>query len=127
MKPVVTMAAMLGIATLLSAQPAVAEGDAAAGAKVFNKCKACHALEAGKNKIGPTLAGVIGRKAGSVEGFKYSGPMKDAAIVWDEQNLAEYLADPKGYIPKNKMAFKGLKKEKQRADVIAYMKQASSE
>ncbi len=125
MKPVVTMAAMLGIATLLSAQPAVAEGDAAAGAKVFNKCKACHALEAGKNKIGPTLAGVIGRKAGSVEGFKYSDAMQGSDVTWDETSIVAYLSDPKGFIPGNKMVFPGLKKEADAANLLAYLKEAS--
>lgn len=109
----------------LGSAAAHAEGDAAQGEKVFNKCKACHALEAGKNKIGPTLHGVIGREAGTVEGFKYSDAMKNAGVTWDEESLDQYLADPKGFIPGNKMVFVGLKKEDQRADVIAYLKEAS--
>jgi len=100
---------------------ALADGDVEDGKKVFNKCKACHSLEAGQNKIGPSLAGVIGRPAGSVEGFKYSDAMKNSGVVWDAETLDKYLADPKGFIPGNKMAFVGLKKEDDREDVIAYL------
>jgi cytochrome c len=70
---------------------------------------------------------VFGRTSGSVEGFKYSQAMQDAGITWDEATIDEYLADPKGYIPKNKMAFRGLAKEEERADVIAYLKEASAQ
>ena len=100
---------------------ALADGDAAAGKKVFNKCKVCHSLAAGENKIGPSLAGVVGRGAGAVEDFKYSDAMKGSGLTWDAATLDQYLADPKGFVPGNKMAFVGLKKEEDRANVIAYM------
>lgn len=100
---------------------ALAQGDAAAGQKVFSKCKTCHSLEAGVNKVGPSLAGVVGRPAGSVNGFKYSDAMKNSGLTWDAETLDKYLADPKGFVPKNKMAFVGLKKEEDRANVIAYL------
>ena len=119
-----TILAALAAAALLAA-PAHAEGDAAKGEKVFAKCKACHEVEKGVNKVGPTLKGVVGRAAGSAEGFKYSEAMaaKGAeGLVWDEANIASYLADPKGFVPKNKMAFAGLKKPEEVADVIAYLK-----
>ena len=105
----------------LSSGAALAAGDAAKGKKVFNKCKACHSLDAGKNKIGPSLAGVFGRTAGTVEGFKYSDAMTNSGVVWSAETISEYMADPKGFIPKNKMVFVGLKKEADRENLIAYL------
>ena len=98
-------------------------GDAAAGEKVFNQCKACHTVEAGKNRVGPSLHGVTGRKAAAVEGFNYSPAMKDWGQSWTPENLDKYLADPKAFIPGNKMAFAGLKNPQDRANVIAYLAQ----
>ena len=115
----------LALALLASLSlPALAEGDPANGAKVFNKCKACHENEKGVNKVGPTLKGVVGRKAASVPDYKYSEAMtaKGAeGVVWDEATLAAYLPDPKAFVPKTKMAFGGLKKPEDVADVIAYL------
>jgi cytochrome c len=119
-----TILAALAAAVLFAA-PALAEGDAAKGEKVFAKCKACHENEKGVNKVGPTLKGVVGRKAGIVEGYKYSEAMAakgTEGLVWDEANIASYLADPKGFVPKNKMALAALKKPEEIADVIAYLK-----
>jgi cytochrome c len=114
-------------AALTMAMPlAFAEGDAAAGEKVFKKCKACHIIDKEKNRLGPHLIGIVGREAGSVDGFKYSKAMMESGLTWDEATLDAYLADPKGYVPKNKMAFVGLKKEEDRANVIAYMKEAGA-
>lgn len=107
--------------TIAVSGAALADGDVEAGKKVFNKCKVCHTLEAGVNKVGPSLAGVVGRPAGTVEGFNYSDAMKNSGVTWDAATLDQYLADPKGFIPGNKMAFVGLKKEKERQDVIAYL------
>lgn len=100
--------------------------DAAAGEKVFAKCKACHVVEGDTNKIGPSLKGVVGRTAGTHEGFRYSKAMAEAGekgLVWNDETLAEYLRDPKAYIKGNKMAFVGLKKDEDLANVIAYLKQ----
>lgn len=122
--PKATILAALTAAVLI-AGPAHAEGDAAKGEKVFAKCKACHEVEKGVNKVGPTLKGVVGRKAASAEGYKYSEAMtaKGAeGVVWDEATLAAYLPDPKAFVPKTKMAFNGLKKPEEVADVIAYLK-----
>ena len=110
---------------MLLAGSALADGDPAKGEKIFAKCKACHTVEAGKNKVGPSLHGIIGRKSGSVEGFTYSDAMKNAGLTWDEATLDKYLTAPKKEVPGNKMAFPGLPKADDRANVIAYLKQAS--
>nr|WP_042701650.1 cytochrome c family protein [Azospirillum sp. B506] len=103
-----------------------ADGDAAAGKTVFNICKACHTIEAGgPNRVGPNLHGIVGRKAGSADGFSYSAAVKDAGYVWDEQKLDTYLKDPKAALPGNKMAFAGVKDDAKRADLIAYLKSES--
>jgi len=119
---------LAAIASLAISGSALADGDAAKGKKVFVKCKACHVLDKEKNKVGPHLVGIIGRTVAAVDGFKYSkGPDSMMAFaedgkVWDEATLAEYLRKPKDLIKKTKMAFPGLKKEQQIADLIAYMK-----
>ena len=110
----------------LGSSVALAQGDAAKGETVFNKCKACHSVDEPKNKVGPNLVGVFGRPAGTVEGFKYSEAMKGSGITWDEMTLAAYLADPRGYIKGNRMAFVGLKNQEDIANVIAYLKQATA-
>lgn len=96
------------------------------GKKVFKKCKACHTLKAGgKNKIGPNLHGVMDRKAASVKGFKYSKAMVASGLVWDVATLDKYLKKPKKLVPKTKMAFAGIKKKKQRDNLIAYLIEAT--
>lgn len=110
------------------AGPAFADGDAAEGEKVFRKCKACHSVDEGKNKVGPSLHNIIGRTPGTVEGFRYSKAMEEygaAGNTWDEETLSAYLEKPKDVVPKTKMAFVGLNKEDDREDVIAYLKQFS--
>lgn len=98
-------------------------GDAAKGEKVFAKCKACHTVEkGGKNKIGPNLYGVVGKKAGAVEGFKYSSAMLASGLTWDEATLDKYLTKPKELVPGTKMVFPGLRKAEERAGMIAYLK-----
>jgi cytochrome c2 len=94
------------------------------GEAVFKKsCAICHTLEAGKNKIGPSLAGVVGRKAGSVAGFAYSAANKDSGDIWDERTLDAYLTAPQKFMPGTKMVFVGLKDPGDRKALIEYLKQ----
>jgi cytochrome c len=118
----VPAAIALGLTVMLSAGAAQADGDADKGKKVFNKCKACHTLEAGKNRVGPSLHGIFGRAAGTAEGFKYSDAMKGSGITWDEDSLETYLKDPKAKVPGTKMVFAGLKKEDDIENLLAYLK-----
>ena len=97
--------------------------DAVKGKKIFTKCKACHNADALKHKIGPHLVGIVGRKAGTADGYtKYSKAIKDSGIVWDEANLDKWLTNPKGMYPKTKMIYPGLKSADDRANVIEYLK-----
>jgi len=110
---------------LLAAGPAQADGDAAKGEQVFKKCMACHTVSDKTNKVGPYLLGVVGRPAASVEGYAYSEGMKAFAAtgaIWDEATLLAYLENPKAVVAKTKMAFAGLKKEDERAGLIAFLK-----
>ena len=113
--------------TLLTAGMARAQ-DAAAGEKVFAQCRACHQIgETAKNLIGPKLNGVIGRKAGSVEGFAYSAANKNSGLTWDEATFTDYIHDPRAKIPGTKMTFAGLKNEQQIRDLLAYLEQFDAE
>ena len=127
----VVMAPTPGLAS--SDTPAAAEADAlecaaeviAKGKKVYKKCAACHVVSKEKNKVGPHLVNLFGRKAASVEKYRYSKAMKKAAedgLVWNAKTLDEFLTKPKKMIPKTKMPFRGLKKEKQRNALLCYIK-----
>jgi cytochrome c len=95
--------------------------DVEAGKTAFKKCALCHTTEAGKNKIGPSLFGVVGRQSAGLENFNYSDGMKKFEHTWDEQTLDIYLADPRGTVPGTKMIFPGIKDKAERDDVIAYL------
>jgi cytochrome c len=99
--------------------------DANKGKKVFNKCKACHTMKAGKNKIGPSLHGIMGRKAASVPKFKYSKAMKASGLTWDDKTLRKFLKKPKKLVKGTRMSFAGIKKQKQMDNLMAYLKKAS--
>src|SRR5262244_3359874 len=98
-----------------------AAADVEAGKVVFKKCALCHTTEAGKNKIGPSLFGIVGRKSATLQNFAYSEAMKKFDHTWDEGTLDEYLTDPRGTVPGTKMIFPGIKDTTERDDVIAYL------
>ena len=113
---------MGGIAALAWVNVAHAAGDAQAGEAVFKKtCAVCHTTEEGKNKIGPSLHGVVGRQSASLSNFQYSDAMKKADKTWDDQTLGNYLANPRELVPGTKMIFVGLKSEVDRQNVIAFL------
>ncbi|MEM7299996.1 MAG: cytochrome c family protein [Pseudomonadota bacterium] len=124
----------LALGSTLASGPALAEdaGDAKKGKRVFKKCKACHDVgENAKNKVGPHLNNLFGRKAASIEEYgKYSKAIiakAEDGLVWDEETLIEFLTKPKKYIKGTKMAFAGLKKKKDHRNLIAYLKEFSPE
>ncbi len=100
---------------------ALAAADAEAGAKVFSKCKACHKLEEGKKGVGPSLFGVVDRDIASVDGYKYSEALAGTDGDWSTANLNAFITNPKDFASGTKMKFKGLKKESDRANLIAYL------
>ena len=101
----------------------IAQADLKAGEKIFKKCKACHSVNpADGNKVGPNLHGVVGRGKAAIAGFKYSDALKDKGGVWSVEDLNKWIANPKNFISGNKMAFAGLSKDQDRANVIAYLK-----
>ena len=117
------VAVALAAAMALASGSTMAAGDAAKGKKVFKKCKACHTVnKGGKNRVGPNLFGIVGAKAASVKGYRYSKAMKGSGLTWDEATLDKFLKKPKKFVKKTKMGFAGLKKDGQRADIIAYLK-----
>lgn len=120
-----TAAAVL---VLLAAAPgARAEGDAQEGAKAYRACAACHSFAPGRHMTGPSLAGLWERKAGTAEGFsRYSDALRSAAVTWNADTLDPWLADPRAFIPNNRMKFPGIRDAKARADLIAYLQQAGS-
>ena len=123
-----TFALASSVAVILVAGSASAQsGNEARGERLFNQqCKACHTVDKdGARTVGPNLHGLVGRKAGSTEGFSSSDAMKASGIVWDDKTLVEYLKDPKGRVPGTKMVYVGLKQETQQEDMVAFLKQAT--
>jgi cytochrome c len=120
--PPAAVAAQTIALEIVDASGAAMSGYTEAGAAVFKKCTQCHSPVEGKNGTGPSLYGIIGRPAGSIPGFRYSAANRNSGITWTEQEMFNYLEDPKKRIPGTIMAFVGLKKPQERADVIAYLK-----
>ncbi|MES2713952.1 MAG: cytochrome c family protein [Pseudomonadota bacterium] len=118
------------MALMLPAAGAFAQGDADAGQRVFNQCRACHTIDAGgRNGVGPNLNGVFNRAAGTREGFRYSANMREqaaAGLTWNEATLTRYLTNPKEVLPQGTMSFPGLRQPQQVTDVIAYLQRNST-
>ncbi|WP_363348336.1 cytochrome c-554 [Methylocystis echinoides] len=128
MKTISLLTFAASVAFAASVGQASAAGDAAAGEKVFAKCKACHQVgEGAKNAVAPQLNGLNGRKAGSVEGYNYSEPMKGSGITWDEASFKEFIKNPKAKVPGTKMIFQGLANDADQENVWAYLAQFSAE
>lgn len=118
------MRALIVLAFVLASGLSAQAADPVAGERVFKRCVACHMVgEDAKPRVGPVLNGLIGRKAGTYEGFKYTEANKNSGLVWDEATLADYLRNPRAKIPGTSMAFPGIKKGEEIADLIAYLKQ----
>ena len=116
---------LVAMAVFMTAGSAFAASDAKKGKRIFNKCKACHSLVAGKKKIGPSLRGVFGRTSGTAAKFKFSPAMKKAKIVWSAETMSEYLIKPRKFVPGTRMAFAGIKKKADRDNLIAYLMEAT--
>ena len=121
MKTIALNSAALAAASLLAHGAAFAQSDTSRGAKLFEECRACHTTDAGVHLVGPSLRGVVGRKSGTLDDFRYSPAMKRADIVWTRQTLDAFIADPQGIVPANRMPFSGIPDAKSRAAVIEYL------
>ena len=123
MRRMMLTAAMAALASVPGM--AFADGDAAAGQRVFNQCRACHTPEqGGRQGVGPNLFGIVGRRAGSIEGFRYSANMRELAtegLTWSDDRLRAYIANPKAVVPRGSMSYPGLRNETQVNDLMAYL------
>lgn len=129
MKPV-NIFAVIGIAMIVATfdRPAAADGNAERGKQVFRVCVACHSIEKGAHRTGPSLAGIWGRRAGTVDGFRrYSEALKGSNAVWNENTLDQWLKDPQAFAPGNRMKLGNIDDGADRADLIAFLKQVSKE
>ena len=113
------------MAFLMGAGAARADGDAARGEKRFEECATCHTVERGVNNVGPSLNGLIGRKAGEIADFRYSPALKKSGLTWTPQTLDTFIADPQKEVPGNRMPFAGMPDAGDRADLIAYLQKAT--
>jgi cytochrome c len=117
---------VVGLLIVATNPPVEAAGDPEAGARVFRVCAACHTLEPGAHRTGPSLAGVFGRTAGTAAGFgRYSEALSSVDLVWREDTLDAFLADPQGFLPGNRMTFPGIGEQPVRADLIAFLQSAT--
>lgn len=118
---------VIGFSTIVLSSPSFAQhGDAARGQRDFRMCALCHSLEADRNMTGPSLAGLLGRRAGSLPSFeRYSDALKSSGIIWDDRSLDGWLTDPEGMVPDNEMPFNGIKSPQARADLLAFLNEAT--
>ena len=115
---------VLGVILSLSAiSLTYADGDPAKGEQIYHRCQGCHSID--RNRVGPMHKGLFGRTAGRVPGFNYSDAMKNSGIVWSEQTLDQFLQGPRKMVPGTKMTYAGVPDPQERADLIAYLKQAT--
>jgi cytochrome c len=120
---ILTLSALAIVTSLATASTALAQ-DAAAGENSFKKCMPCHSIgEGAKNKVGPELNGLDGRHSGTAPGYSYSDANKNSGITWNKEQFLEYIKDPKAKIPGTKMAFAGIKNEKEANNLWAYISQ----
>jgi cytochrome c len=117
--------ATAALSMLLLADAAHADGDAVRGEARFQDCAACHRLEAGTNNVGPSLHGILTRKAGEIADFRYSPAIKRSGIVWTPETLDKFITDPQALVPGNRMPYAGMANASDRADLIAYLTKAS--
>lgn len=128
MKPLVILtAASLALAGTATAQQAAGEivGDPVRGKAVYARCAACHDLNTGATRLGPSLKGIVGRTSGTMPNFNYSQALKDKAVVWNAASLDAFLAGPAKYAPGNRMAFPPLSNPQDRADLVAFLDQSA--
>lgn len=125
MTPFRSIALLACSITLMAGLASGRDADVKNGKVLFEQCAACHSLGAGKNDVGPSLADIFGRKAASLEDFRYSTAMKKSNVTWDERTLDEFIEDPQAFIPGNRMPFDGLKDKQDREDLLAYLKLAT--
>jgi cytochrome c len=122
-QPLLPAISALAVLTVTASAAHAANGDSAHGAQIYQRCQLCHSIE--RDLVGPRHLGLFGRKAGSIAGYAYSAAMKNSGITWSEDTLNQFLSGPQGYVPGTRMTFTGLPNEQDRADVIAYLKEAT--
>jgi cytochrome c len=118
------LAALIALHMIAGSPPASAAGDPARGEKLYGRCQGCHSIDV--NRVGPRHQGLLGRMAGSLEDYNYSDAMKASGVVWDEATLDQFLTAPREFVKGTKMPFAGMKDAEERADLIAYLKQATA-
>jgi cytochrome c len=121
MNPAIATPRLVAVIATIALSPIAGAQPLDAGRKAFQECIACHSTEKGVNGVGPSLAGIVGSKAGDVEGFRFSGPMRRSGIVWTSESLNRFLADPQAVVPGTRMPYSGMADAADRAALIQYL------